>query len=129
MKLSKRLICLLFATIFILTCSIGIFANNLIIESSDLIQIETDTDGDELTPMASRSCGVVPRYADDGSVYSVSFYDSLGRLETRIDYQGKPHFIDGAYRLPHQHNYTYHTGPNGNVSRTEDVIYLNLRAW
>lgn len=67
---------------------------------------------------------------ENGAVYSVTFYNSDGLVETRIDYQGTAHWIDGAYRLPHQHNYTYFYGPNGEgPSRHDNPTYTNFRQW
>ncbi len=83
--------------------------------------------------MPKRSCGcqesrIAVKYLN-GKVYSVTFYDSLGNEEARIDYQGTPHFIDGEYRLPHQHNFTYHIGPEGQINRTDAPTYTNFREW
>ena len=83
--------------------------------------------------MPKRSFGCLEPWIEveyfNGEPYSVTFYDSYGREETRIDYQGKPHFIDGEYRLPHQHNFTYHIGPEGQINRTDAPTYKNFREW
>ena len=138
MKTTKKIISLLLTIQMLFACALipsAIATDSVIEEPIDVVVealvIDEGENSEELSPMMARGCSsIYKRYDSLGNIYSVTFYNEIGQVEARIDYQGTPHFIDGEYRLPHQHNYTYHYGPNGEGPNRKDApTYMNFRPW
>ena len=136
-KFSKKFLSLIMAILMLTMTAIGVNAEELITGIDDLlvdIGIIDPSPEEELMPMAATTClpyaSKYEKYDENGDIYSVSFYDNSGNEIARIDYQGTAHFIDGEYRLPHQHNYSYHYGPDGKMNKKDEgTIYSDFWEW
>ena len=117
------------AAVAVILVMVSLFAMTSVV-SANFSKLIFDNEYTIANTSSGSQSDIYIRYDDNGDVYSVTFYNGDGLVETRIDYQGTPHWIDGEPRLPHQHNYTYFYGPNGEgPPRRDNPTYTNFRAW